>query len=129
MFSIDPMSRTPIYEQLTDQIEKLLLIGVLQAGSQLPSVRSLSCELAINPNTVQKAYTDLCTKGILCAVPGKGCFVVPEAAAVLKKQSRARLTTFEDTVRELCLAGIDKEDLLSILDEVYSERSVTHAES
>ncbi len=123
MFSIDPMSRIPIYEQLTTQVEKLLLIGVLTAGSQLPSVRALSCELAINPNTVQKAYTDLCTKGILCAVPGRGCFVAPDAQEVLKSQSRDRLGAFRDLANELRLAGVPQEDLTAIVNEIYSERS------
>ncbi len=123
MFSIDPMSRVPIYEQLTTQVEKLILIGVLTAGAQLPSVRALSCQLAINPNTVQKAYNDLCSKGVLCAVPGKGCFVAAEAAKALKAQSRDRLTAFADMVKDMKLAGIPKEDLLCLIDEIYSERS------
>lgn len=123
MFSIDPMSRVPIYEQLTDQVEKLLLIGVLKPGAQLPSVRAMSCQLSINPNTVQKAYNDLCAKGILCAVPGKGCFVAPDAVNVLKAQRRGQLQTFADVAKELRLAGVSKDDLLAVLDDIYSERS------
>ena len=53
------MSRTPIYEQLVDQFEKFILTGALLPGSQIPSVRSLSIQLSINPNTVQKAYSEL----------------------------------------------------------------------
>lgn len=123
MFVIDPMSRTPIYEQLCSQVEKLILVDVLAAGDQLPSVRTLSCTLSINPNTVQKAYTDLTQKGILCAVPGKGCFVAADAVSILKSGSRERLRVFEDTVRDLKLAGISKEELFRLVETVYTERS------
>lgn len=129
MFTIDPMSRTPIYEQLTTQTEKLLMLGVIETGYQMPSVRSLSCTLSINPNTVQKAYNDLCQRGILVSVPGKGCFVAAQAVALLKAQSRARLTAFEELVRELKLAGIEKGDLVAVVDSLYSERSEEHAAS
>lgn len=123
MFVLDVMSRVPIYEQLCEQVEKLVLVGVLSAGDQLPSVRALSCELSVNPNTVQKAYTDLIQKGVLCAVPGKGCFVAPDAVAVLQNHNRERLTAFADFVKDLKLAGLPKEELSDILDTVYTERS------
>ncbi len=123
MFHIDPMSRTPIYEQLTVQTERLLMLGVLSAGKQMPSVRSLSCTLSINPNTVQKAYNDLCTRGLLVSVPGKGCFVSDEALSLLKAQSRARLGAFEELVRELKLIGIGEDDLIAAIHSLYKERS------
>ena len=125
MFVIDPMSRTAIYEQLCSQVEKRILVGVLAAGDQLPSVRTLSCTLSINPNTVQKAYTDLVQKGILCAVPGKGCFVAADAADILRSDSRGRLATFSDAVKDLKLTGISKEELYRLIDAVYTERSDT----
>ena len=55
MFKLDTQSRTPIYEQLKAQITELVVIGALEPGSQLPSVRSLARDLGGNPNTVQKA--------------------------------------------------------------------------
>ncbi len=123
MFVLDVMSRVPIYEQLCRQVEKLILVGVLTAGQQLPSVRSLSCELSVNPNTVQKAYTDLMQKGVLCAVPGKGCFVAADAVHILQGHSREKLTAFEDMVKNLKLAGLEKRELMHILDTIYDERS------
>ncbi len=123
MFVLDVMSRVPIYEQLCQQVEKLILVGVLTAGQQLPSVRSLSCDLSVNPNTVQKAYTDLTQKGILCAVPGKGCFVAADAVHILQSHSREKLTAFEDMVKDLKLAGLEKSELMHILDTIYDERS------
>lgn len=122
MFFIDSMSRIPIYEQLTSQIEKLVLVGVLSPEAQLPSVRSLSVSLSINPNTVQKAYADLCEKGVLLAVPGKGCFVSPNAQDIIKGRSRERLSAFEELVRELRLAGIDKQELINIIRHLYDDK-------
>ena len=55
MFHIDPLSRKPVYEQIIDQMERFVLTGLMKPGTQLPSVRSLSMELSINPNTIQKA--------------------------------------------------------------------------
>ena len=72
MFQIDALSRVPVYEQLVDQMEKLVLSGLLKAGDPMPSVRSLSLDLLINPNTIQKAYSELDRRGILMSVPGKG---------------------------------------------------------
>ena len=59
MFVIDVMSRVPVYEQLINQVEEQILTGLLNSGDKMPSVRSLSVSLSINPNTIQKAYTEL----------------------------------------------------------------------
>ena len=69
MFMIDPMSRQPVYEQIIRQMERFILSGMLAPGDQLPSVRSLSLELSINPNTIQKAYSELDVRGIIYSVP------------------------------------------------------------
>ena len=57
MFQIDTLSRVPVYEQIIEQMERFVLAGLLKPGTQLPSVRSLSTELSINPNTIQKAIS------------------------------------------------------------------------
>ena len=59
MFVVDVMSRVPVYEQIIKQVEEQVLTGILKEGDKLPSVRSLSVKLSINPNTIQKAYTEL----------------------------------------------------------------------
>lgn len=74
MFQIDIMSRIPVYEQLIRQTEKFILLGVLKEGDKLPSVRQLSAELSINPNTIQKAFTELDRRGIIFSVNGRGEF-------------------------------------------------------
>ena len=78
MIKIDLQSRTPIYEQLQEQILRLSLLGVLDQNEQLPSVRALAREIGVNPNTVAKAYQELERQGIIYTVPGRGSFVSPD---------------------------------------------------
>ncbi|AHV95858.1 GntR family transcriptional regulator [Paenibacillus sabinae] len=77
MFELDVRSRRPIYEQLTDKIKELILYGILRSDEQLPSVRTLSAQLTVNPNTIQKAYRELEREGYIYSRPGKGSFVSP----------------------------------------------------
>ena len=124
MYQIDVMSRKPVYEQLVDQVERFILRGVLKADQQMQSVRSLSVELAVNPNTVQKAYSELDRRGIVYSVPGKGCFVSSEAKASIGERKRGELGQFVRTVEELALAGIEKSEVLFCVEKAYAnERS------
>ena len=125
MFRIDPLSRQPVYEQLIDQLERLVLTGLLPPETQLPSVRSLSLELAINPNTIQKAYSELDTRGIIYSVPGIGCFVSPQAISLLQAHTREKLGKLRSLAAELALGGLTKEELIACIDEVYQERGLS----
>lgn len=116
MFQIDAMSRTPVYEQIISQVEKIILGGVLRAGDQLPSVRSLSIELSVNPNTIQKAYGELDIRGIISTVPGRGCFVTETARNTLRARSRQKLSLLEEIVAELWAAGVTREELEAAVD-------------
>ncbi len=111
MFRIEPLSRRPVYEQLVEQTETLVLTGGLKPGDQMPSVRALAVTLSINPNTIQKAYLELDRRGILQAAPGKGNFVAPTAREQLCRQKRDGLDEFDTLARELLLAGIGKDEL------------------
>ena len=122
MFSIDHMSRRPVYEQLIDQVETFILKGILSPGDQMPSVRNLSLELSVNPNTVQKSYSELDLRGIIHSVPGKGCFVSDEALIAIESKKRAWLGEFKAKIEELKLAGIAKEELDLIIDQIYEAR-------
>ncbi len=122
MFSIDPMSRRPVYEQLVEQVETYVLKGILQPGNQMPSVRNLSLELAVNPNTVQKAYSELDFSGIIQSVPGKGCFVSENAVKTIEKKKRSTLRVLKDQLKELRLAGIAKDEIIEIVNQIYELR-------
>lgn len=122
MFLIDPMSRCPVYEQIIGQVERFVLSGVLKAGDQIPSVRSLSVTLSVNPNTIQKAYVDLDRRGILQTVPGKGCFVSPDAYRRLSEdKQRTGLARFDELVHELSLTGVAEADLCARVHRIYEQ--------
>ena len=75
MIVIDSRDKRAIYEQVMDRLSDLMLIGALEPGDKLPSVRSLAVELSINPNTIQKAYIELERQGYVYSVKGVGSFV------------------------------------------------------
>lgn len=120
MFKIDSLSRQPVYEQLIEQLELFILSGILHPGDQLPSVRSLSTELSVNPNTIQKAYGELDTKGIIYSTPGIGCFVTENAVSILSTMKRRKFTDFRAIAQELALAGVTEKELHDSIASVYN---------
>ncbi len=100
MFSINLRDSRPIYEQVKDSLRRAIITGALATDDKIPSVRELASELAINPNTIQKAYRELEGEGYLYSVPGKGSFVseCDEARLSRKKELFDRL---DETVSEL----------------------------
>jgi len=120
MFFIDNMSKLPIYEQIVEQVEKFVLTGVLKEGEALPSVRALSGELSINPNTIQKAYSELISRDIAFSVQGKGCYICEGASLSIEKAKRSEMDELKSAIAKLKLAGIGKEELLAAVDEIYN---------
>ena len=121
MITIDLMSRVPIYEQIIEQLETFVLKGILNVGDQIPSVRSLSIQLSINPNTIQKAYSELDRTGIIDTVPGRGSFIAKEAKANLRNLQGNQLKALSSIVEKLALAGITKEEIVDSINKVFSE--------
>lgn len=120
MFQIDPMSRQAVYEQLIEQMERFILSGILKTGDQIPSVRSLSVDLSVNPNTIQKAYSQMDARGMIYSVPGKGCFISPDALERLSKAKMEKMKDFEILIQELALAEITQEQLIESIKNVFS---------
>jgi GntR family transcriptional regulator len=116
---IDKQSAVPAYEQLIEQLEKLILIGVLKGDDLIPSVRSLSVELSINPNTVQKAYNELERQQITYSVPGKGRFVSEQAKAIISAGRQEQLAGFQKIAYELAIGGVEKEKMTEAVDAAY----------
>lgn len=114
MISLDPYSRVPIYRQIEDRLIELILLGAYPEGSQLPSVRSLALELGANPNTVQKAYQELESQGVIRSAAGRGSFVAGKEAAqaVLRRQATEAL---ESAARQARLAGLTPQEISGIL--------------
>jgi len=95
---IDPSSGTPIYRQIGDQIRQAVASGVLRAGDKLPSVRDLAVELAVNPNTIAKAYQELEREGVIETPRGKGSFIADRDHLVSEEE---RLRQFTEAVDRL----------------------------
>lgn len=123
MFQIDTMSRIPIYEQIVEQVEYFVLNGILKEGEQIPSVRNLSVQLSINPNTIQKAYFELDKRGIIRSAPGRGCFITETARETLSSKKREQLTDLRELINELALAGVSKEEIIACTEEVYADQN------
>ena len=120
MFQIDSFSRTPVYEQIINQLENFILTGILTADTQIPSVRNLSVSLSINPNTIQKAYAELDRNGIIYSVPGRGCFITKEAKSILSNKKMGKLSNLKELVSELKLAGLSIDTVIDTVKEVYN---------
>ena len=121
MFQVDVMSRTPIYEQLIEQMEKFILTGTLREGDQIPSVRSLSVKLSVNHITILKAYNDVAGRGLIHSVPGKGYFVSEGAREKLSANKRSLLDELRSIADQLALAGVSKDDVLDVIAKAYED--------
>ena len=118
VITVDTLSRRPIYEQLIDNVKKSVLCGTLAPDEQMPSVRALAVELAVNPNTIQKAYAELERLGIICSVPGRGSFIADNVRA-LAETNRGEITErLRKTVRDALDAGINGDEIITVVKEV-----------
>ena len=110
MLNLDYRDARPIYEQVKDGLRRLMVTGVIQEGEKLPSVRTMAGTLAINPNTIQRAYEALEAEGYVYSVPGKGSFAAPNTG-VDEGRKQDLLQTFDQTAGELLFLGMSGEDL------------------
>ncbi len=119
-FQIDASSRVPIYRQLADQIREAVARGQLAQDERLPSVRELSKQLTINPNTVARVYTELEREGVLNTRPGLGVFVAETKNELTRKVRRERLVRLVDqTLTEAVHLGFTRDEA----NELFAERS------
>jgi GntR family transcriptional regulator len=111
MFNIDFQSRTPIYEQIINQVERYIITGILKENEQLPSVRQIAFELGINPNTIQRAYSELERKGVIVSVAGKGSFVTSNTKPVTDKKVEDIITKIKKDITILEELGLNKNEI------------------
>lgn len=100
MIVLDYQDRRPIYEQVTDKFQILILNGVLPPGSQMPSVRQLATELSVNPNTIQRAYMELEKLGLIYPVKGRGNFVADSSQVQKINRELSKRIHSTDTERQ-----------------------------
>jgi len=121
-FRLEPASGVPTYLQLVHQVEHALRLGYLALGDRLPKVRDVVAELAINPNTVLKAYKELETKGLAVGRPGQGTFIIE---AALKQVRLPELTELRRSliswVAAADAAGLDEDGISALVANVLRD--------
>jgi transcriptional regulator, gntR family len=117
MIVIDSRDKRAIYEQVVDRLSNLMLIGVLQPGEKLPSVRSLAVDLSINPNTIQKAYLELERQGYVYSVKGVGSFV--SDMDVIKNNKKNMIYKELGELISRAKAFISKKEFCEKVNELY----------
>jgi len=117
MFLINLQGKETIYDQIRSQIIKFIDTGILKPNDKLPSCRNLASELGINPNTVNKAYSELEKNGYIYTVNKKGVFVSKD----YKQRKQLNENTALLMLKSLIDEGFSKEDFLSKIEEIYKE--------
>ena len=116
MIILDFHSKTPIYEQIEEQVMLMVRRGVYKPHDRLPSTRSLASELKLNVNTVKRAFQELETKGVTYSQPGRGVFI--------SENSRVReqaLSALSAALRSAKANGLSEADIEELLKQVYAE--------
>ena len=120
VITLDYADRRPIYEQVVEKMKELILLGILETDSQLPSVRELAMDLSINPNTVQRAYAELERQGVIYCVKGRGNFVA--GVTNLRKQHKEELIKqLSELVQEAKKAEISENEFTDLVKGFYKE--------
>lgn len=124
MIIIDPVSRTPIFEQIKEQIINLINTGELKTDDRLPSIRQLASDLDLNVNTVKRAFQELEEQQVTYSIPGKGVFVSKTAVAneIVLSEAEKELTRILASSKA---RGIALERVIDIAEKIY-EKGDTH---
>ena len=110
MICLNYRDSRPIYEQVKDAFRRLIISGAMEPNEKLPSVRELASQLAINPNTIQRAYRELESEGYIYSVPGKGSFA-GDRREVDTGRIRALRSQLRELAEELCFLGCGEAEL------------------
>jgi DNA-binding transcriptional regulator YhcF (GntR family) len=125
-FRLDPASGVPTYLQLVHQVEHALRLGYLQPGDQLPKVRDVVASLAINPNTVSKAYRELETKGLIVGRPGQGTFILGTLTPVALPALTSLRRSLRTWLAKADTTGLDEHGVVALvaseLRDYYASR-------
>lgn len=117
MFTVNFSSRTPVYQQLYDDVVRLASLGVLKSHTKLPPVRTLATELGINPNTVQKAYKMLELDGYIYSTVGRGSFVSDKLNQNEAEKIRVK-KDLKESMNQAYKIGVTKDEMISMVNEI-----------
>lgn len=111
----------PIYEQIKEKTKEYIVNGAMKEHEKLPSVREVASHLAINPNTIQKAYKELELEGYIYSQKAKGYFVAPMKKGLQELKREEGLEQLEVQLRELHYLGTDKSEIIEIVNKVFDK--------
>jgi DNA-binding transcriptional regulator YhcF (GntR family) len=120
-FHLDPRSGVATYLQIVQQVKEALRLGTLDVGDQLPTVREVVADLAINPNTVAKAYRDLEREGLVVARQGRGTFVANTLAPASLRHHDELRAALERWLESALGAGLDEESVRALISATLRE--------
>jgi DNA-binding transcriptional regulator YhcF (GntR family) len=123
-FHLDARSGVATYLQIVQQVKEALRLGLLDVGDQLPTVREVVADLAINPNTVAKAYRDLEREGLVVARPGRGTFIASTLAAPSLAHHESLRRELEHWLTQARQAGLDEESIRALISKTLREALV-----
>lgn len=118
MIALDYRDKRPLYEQVKEKLIHLIAAGALPEDEKLPSVRVLAMELAINPNTVQRAYRELESEGFIYTVQGRGNFV-SKSSMWQNSKYKEILDEIRALIEQAVRFGVKKEELIELLEQVF----------
>ncbi|MBQ8663936.1 MAG: GntR family transcriptional regulator [Eubacterium sp.] len=121
MIQLNYRDSRPYYQQIMENIRQLIVSQVMKPDEKLPSVRDLAASLAINPNTIQRAYRELEIEGYVYSLSGKGTFVSPLPEGAMVRQ-RELLKTFEETAQELLYLKVPMAELKDKLVQIEEQQ-------
>jgi GntR family transcriptional regulator len=120
-FHLDPRSGVATYLQIVQQVKEALRLGTIDVGDQLPTVREVVADLAINPNTVAKAYRDLEHEGLVVAYQGRGTFVASTLAPASLRHHEELRAALEGWLQTAESAGLDEESIRALISATLRE--------
>jgi GntR family transcriptional regulator len=121
MFRIEPRSAIPVYEQLKRQVRLAIASGTLSPGDRLSSIRELSIQLKINPNTVAKAYRQLETEGFLEIRTGSGAYVCGDRELIGRDRRAIEVILVDDFMAKMAGLGVGPDDLTELIRKRSAE--------
>jgi len=124
MIQLDSRDTRPLFEQIKEKTKELIVKGVFGENEKIPSVRENAAFLAINPNTIQKAYKELENEGFIYSVRGKGYFVSSVSNFVREKRIYELNCQLEEIMYELKCLGLEKERIIETANNVFKEDAI-----
>lgn len=110
--NLDYQSRTPIYEQIVNNIEKYVALGILKEHQQIPSIREMASNIGVNPNTVKKSYDILEGKGIIVTMSTKGTFISENTKKTTQDKINKEINHIKEQINELTKLGTSFEEII-----------------